>query len=113
MKTFAEDILFLSKVYGWELKYHRAEYAELHFVREKCALTVWYSKLTVRTTLIHPVLGKTQMFRKRVDLKLLEAIFRDPRTHTNRGYRVKSDTNKRRWRKTNTIDLYKLATKKR
>lgn len=50
-------------------------------------INVWPGKMTVGTYITHPKQGKTQLFRKYVDRKLLESIFKNPRVHSQRGYR--------------------------
>ena len=47
---------------------------------------VYYTTGTVATYLDHPVRGKTQLFRRNVDLELLARLFREPRLHTGTGY---------------------------
>ena len=49
-------------------------------------INVYYSTGTVGTCLDHPRQGKTQLFRRNVDLAMLREIFRDPRVHTVMGY---------------------------
>jgi len=44
------------------------------------------SQYTVATIINHPTRGKTQLFRKGVDLKQLERILDNPRIHTDKGY---------------------------
>ncbi len=41
------------------------------------------------TSLDHPRQGKTQLFRRNVDLTLLREIFLNPRIHTDLGYQTK------------------------
>jgi len=41
---------------------------------------------TVATALNHPAKGKTQLFRKHITEQELEAILKNPRTHTEKGY---------------------------
>lgn len=50
-------------------------------------INIYLTKMTVATCLKHPRQGKTQMFRKFVSMELLEKIFKNPRTHTGRGYK--------------------------
>ncbi|KAJ1476599.1 hypothetical protein T484DRAFT_1965386 [Baffinella frigidus] len=53
-------------------------------------INVYYTTGTVGTCLDHPRQGKTQLFRRNVNLTMLREVFRDPRVHTDRGYqRVK------------------------
>ena len=103
-----DDLKFLAEVYGWSLEWHKSEYTEMYFRKAGCGLTIWYSKMTVRTALTHPKMGNTQMYRKRVDMGLMEALFDNPRLHTNKGYIKKNPTNRKVWRKTNNTDLYQL-----
>ena len=49
-------------------------------------INVYYTTGTIGTCLDHPRQGKTQLFRRNVDLALLAQLFRDPRTHTGAGY---------------------------
>ena len=85
-RQVAEDICFLAKVYGWELDYNNPEFGELRFSKGSCSLAIWCGKMMVQTVLVHPKLGETKLFRKRVSMGLLEEIFNNPRVHTNRGY---------------------------
>lgn len=52
-------------------------------------VNVWFTRMTVGTYLKHPKQGKTQLFRKYVDMDMLEKIFQNPRLHTGRGYHTK------------------------
>lgn len=49
-------------------------------------IDVWYSTMTVGTTIDHPTKGRNTLFRKRVTLGLLNIIFQRPRLHTHKGY---------------------------
>ena len=49
-------------------------------------INVYWTTGTVGTCLDHPRQGKTQLFRRNVDLSSLRAIFQNPRTHTGSGY---------------------------
>lgn len=52
-------------------------------------VNVWFTRMTVGTSLKHPKKGKTQLFRKNVDESLLCKIFDNPRVHTGNGYYTK------------------------
>lgn len=41
---------------------------------------------TVATAINHPVKGKTQLFRKYVSEQELDAVLKNPRAHTDKGY---------------------------
>lgn len=53
-------------------------------------VNVYLSKMTVATALNHPKQGKTQLYRRNVDAKLLNKIFINPRVHTNCGYKTRN-----------------------
>lgn len=55
---------------------------------------VYYTTGTVSTSLDHPRQGKTQLFRRNVDMDLLREIFLNPRIHTDLGYQQISKTKK-------------------
>ena len=52
-------------------------------------MNIYTTKMTVATCINHPRKGKTQLFRKNVDDKLMGKIFENPRIHTNKGYTKK------------------------
>lgn len=56
------------------------------FMKVCCRINIYLSTGTVATCLDHPVKGKTQLFRKRVTIRQLNEIFRNPRVHTGKGY---------------------------
>lgn len=59
---------------------------------EACArINVYYTTGTVGTALDHPRQGRTQLFRRCVTLQELDAIFRNPRVHTGRGYQRRAN----------------------
>lgn len=49
-------------------------------------INVYMTTLTVATCLKHPKKGATQLFRKNVNVKMLNDIFEYPRKHTGKGY---------------------------
>lgn len=49
-------------------------------------LNFWLSTGTVGSYLAHPRQGKTQLFRRNVDMNEAASIFQNPRVHTGRGY---------------------------
>lgn len=81
-----EKIINLAEKYNWRLTLHQEEQLKLRFTKNKNdIIDVWYSKMTVGTTINHPK-GRKTLFRKRVNLDLLEKIFNNPRQHTGAGY---------------------------
>lgn len=49
-------------------------------------INVYLTRMTVATCLNHPKKGATQLFRKNVDISMLNEIFSYPRKHTGKGY---------------------------
>ena len=49
-------------------------------------INVYYTTGTVGTCVDHPRQGRTQLFRRDVDMALLRELMRDPRLHTGTGY---------------------------
>lgn len=62
--------------------------------RGACRLNFWLTTGTVGSYLDHPRQGKTQLFRRDIDLNYeAEAIFQNPRVpHTGRGYSYRRAT---------------------
>ncbi len=71
---------------GWKFLCHQTDNLMLSFTKDGMRINVWYTKMTVSTALNHPKHGKTQLYRQRVGLGLLKAIFKNPRVHTFIGY---------------------------
>jgi len=55
-------------------------------------INVYWTTGTVGTCLDHPRQGKTQLFRRNVDLSTLREIFKNPRVHTGAGYYTCDDS---------------------
>lgn len=72
--------------YGWEEILPRKNPAMVSFLRDNERINVFHTTGTVATCIDHPVKGKTQLFRRNIDLKKLEEIFAKPRIHTGKGY---------------------------
>ena len=73
---------------GWSEIYFNATSKVVSFKKDSYSarINVYYSTGTVGTCIDHPRQGKTQLFRRNVDLVMLNTIFDDPRVHTDRGY---------------------------
>ena len=56
------------------------------FAARGARLNYYYTTRTVGTCLEHPTQGRTQLFRRGVSHELLDALFANPRAHTDRGY---------------------------
>lgn len=86
LKTLAEK-------YEWKLHCLQNEIGMISFVKifngDKARINIYMTKMTVATCINHPKKGKTQLFRKKVNLALMEKIFKNPRVHTKKGFRFK------------------------
>lgn len=83
----------LASLYGWEFICFQPKSTLLSYGRTvddvKQRINVYYTNMTIGTSLEHPIKGKTQLFRRHVTDELLAKIFENPRTHTNKGYRFR------------------------
>lgn len=70
--------------------YFRIDYQEdkgmISYSDGQTRINIYLTTMTVATCLNHPKKGKTQLFRKNVNLKMLKDIFECPRKHTGKGY---------------------------
>jgi len=65
-------------------------------------LDFYYTTGTVKTTLVHPTTGPNCLFRNTVNPDVYIQILQNPRVHTNRGYRSRSD---RKDDESNNLDM--------
>ncbi len=87
-----EELRLIAKQNGWKEIDHQENIGMISFTRNEHERTnVYYTKGTIGTCVNHPRQGKTQLFRRRVDLKLLRKIFAKPRVHTPMGYKFRKD----------------------
>lgn len=98
-KSFKEDIEYriycfkhLGKKYGWRIVSEIGAHLELENIYNddrqeiKVHLKVKYNPIEIESKLNHPFKGETTLLRKGdLSLKLVEQIFRNPRTHTQKG----------------------------
>ncbi len=81
--------------HGWQVERFDIGHRLIRFKKTiegmgQVLLDVWYSTMTVGTTLNHPLKGRNTLFREHVSPSLLIAILRNPRLHTwGKGYRRK------------------------
>lgn len=85
----SDEIKQVAKKHGWDFLCYQENNYMLSFTKPGMRINVWPSRMTVATCLDHPKQGKTQLFRRHVNLKLLERIFEYPRVHTMKGYQTK------------------------
>ena len=83
----------LAKEHGWEFHDYQENIGMISFVKvidgDPARMNIYTTKMTVATCINHPRKGKTQLFRKNVGNELMAKIFKNPRIHTNKGYRKK------------------------
>ncbi len=80
-----ENVRFLAKVYGWMEVCHQRGAMMVSFRRSHVRLNVYYSTLTVVTSMKHPARGYTQLSRRNLDMDTIEKILYEPRVHTDKG----------------------------
>jgi len=86
--SLVDKIILLADKHKWHLHSLQPQpEVLLRFVKKDKMIDVWFTKMTVGTYLNHPKHGKTQLFRRNVSMKSLEAIFINPRSHLGTGYR--------------------------
>ena len=87
------DIKKIAKDKEWAFHDYQENIGMISFVKvingDTARINIYTTKMTVATCINHPRKGKTQLFRKHVDKKLLTKIFENPRVHTHKGYRTK------------------------
>jgi hypothetical protein len=77
----------LATTHGWnKLSTETSQAAMASYSRQDMRLNFWLSTGTVGSYLDHPHQGKTQLFRREVDMAQAEEIFQNPRVHTGAGY---------------------------
>lgn len=54
-------------------------------------IEIWPSTGTVATMIDHPKKGKTKLYRRGLGQAQLEAVFKNPRLHTGKGYYTKKE----------------------
>lgn len=88
-----KKIKMLASKHGWSFHDYQENIGMISFVKvitgDPARINIYVTKMTVATCINHPKSGKTQLFRKHVDQKLLAKIFENPRVHTHKGYRNK------------------------
>ncbi len=86
------EIIKLAYRYGWRIEAAKDK-TLLIFNRikdnEHQQINVWWTRMTIATSLKHPKRGKTQLYGRNIDAALLEKIFNNPRVHTGKRYYTK------------------------
>lgn len=90
LKENKKAIRSIAAKHNWQETDEINDGVMMTFVRDDKKIEVWPSRMTVATMLKHPKQGKTKLYRRNVwELKVLEAIFKNPRVHTTGGYKKK------------------------
>jgi len=77
----------LAEKYHWQFLCFQENIGMISFWKNKTdRINIYITTMTVGTCMDHPKKGKTQLFRKYVNDKELENIFKCPRLHTGKGY---------------------------
>lgn len=86
-----ENIVKIAEKHGWLWVSYQPTTRMLSFTKvdsnnHVMKVNVYYTKMTVGTSLTHPFSGPTQLFRKNCTMDELNRIFINPRYHTDKGY---------------------------
>ena len=93
-----------------EVDEHNSEKSHLlSFRNNTTRINVYYTTGTVGTCLNHPRRGKSQLFRRDVDVDTLCSIFTDPRVHTGEGYYHRRSITQK-WKQAGTDDKNKCMS---
>jgi len=88
-----QQLINMAKQHDWILHDIQENIGLISFVKiidnDQARINVYITKMTVGSCINHPSKGKTQLFRKNVDQKLMNKIFKNPRIHTCKGYHTK------------------------
>ena len=88
--TVLKGIIKTAKTHGWS-EIQSKDPTMISFGKvfqgSPARINVWFTTMTVGTYLNHPKQGKTQLFRKWCSEEQIGAILKNPRVHTEKGYR--------------------------
>uniref|UniRef100_A0A7S4K595 Uncharacterized protein n=1 Tax=Odontella aurita TaxID=265563 RepID=A0A7S4K595_9STRA len=79
--------------FGWE--FTGSSGATEFFQKDGVKLDWYFTTASVKTSMQHPVQGKTQLFASRVDSEKYRAILENPRVHTGERYQKRRSRNNR------------------
>ena len=86
-----DEIKKLAKRYNWHFIKWQEDIKMVSFNKLGCRINIYITKMTVATSVKHPKHGKKQLYRRHIDMGLLEQIFINPRVHTEKGYFSRRD----------------------
>lgn len=79
----------MAKRFGWDFLDLQETNKMVSYSKDDNRLNVYYTTGTIGTVINHPKRGKTQLFRRNLTEKETEQLFKNPRTHTAKGYYTK------------------------
>lgn len=88
-----DRIIDLANKHGWVFICKQSENCMISFMRSSVRINIWPSKGTVATAMDHPRKGKTQLYRRGLNINQIEEILINPRQHTGRGYYTRGVNN--------------------
>lgn len=87
-----DEIINIAESHGWIFICYQDNIGMISFRKDDMRINIYLTKMTVATCLNHPSKGKTQLYRRNVWRKEeLNKIFKNPRVHTDKGYRKKEN----------------------
>jgi len=89
ISKIVRGIKIMAKIHKWVFLEFQEDIGLVSFTKDDMRINIYASKMTVGTCINHPKQGKTQLFRKKVTPKEMNKIFKNPRVHTNKGYKRK------------------------
>ena len=92
MSIVQSELDSLAQTRGWEIldaSSSEAPMASYYRKEDGTRLNFWLTTGTVGSYLDHPHQGKTQLFRRKIDMSQASELFDNPRQHTGAGYHTK------------------------
>lgn len=86
-----QELDYMAETYGWEKMLGSSIMAAYRDTTRGMRLHFWLTTGTVGSYLDHPHQGKTQLFRRSIDMARAAELFRNPRQHTGVGYHRKGE----------------------
>ncbi len=89
-----EQVKQMATEFDWNYLTYQSDVFMLSFTKliptqGKMRINIYCSRRTVATSMNHPKQGKTQLYRKNCSMDDLRKIFKNPRFHSNKGYKIK------------------------
>ena len=81
-----EKVVSIARQNMYVINDWQPEQGTIIFTSGAVKIVVYLTTMTVATCISHPKKGKTQLFRKNVSFEQLFKLFKNPRTHTGKGY---------------------------